>query len=96
MVIYKYTVRVPFAFVGESSMEMPKGAEILSVGVQGNDIVVWARVDDEAEHVHRVVRVLGTGWHHLQTPEVSKYIGTVQFVEEGQPLVFHLFDMGEM
>lgn len=95
MVVFKYIVPVPSPFMQDSAITMPKGAQILSVGAQGNDIVIWARVDPEAEKVHRIVKILGTGWAHCDAPDVSKFIGTVQFVENGRPLVFHLFDIAE-
>jgi len=88
-----------------SMVTMPKGAEILSVGLKDAaspilpnpvsplGISIWALVEVGASTVQREIRVSGTG--HSVQDDVSKnnYIGTV--ILENGALVFHFFDMGE-
>lgn len=86
LTIWKY----PLA-VDASVLEMPMGAKVLSVGVQGaEDAVLWALVDPEAPKMKRRVRVYGTG--HLvenETGELFEFAGTFQLAALG--LVFHVF-----
>lgn len=75
----------------ETPLQMPRGAIVLSAGVQGTAIMVWAKVDPEAELVTHKIHVYGTG-HEIanSNPELS-FIGTV-FMDV---FVFHVFDAGE-
>lgn len=78
--IYKYTMD------NNSSISIPKGAEILSVGAQGSDVCIWATVEPDAEKETEEYSVLGTGW---DVPESARcFIGTAQ-LDNG--LVFHVF-----
>lgn len=78
--IYKYTLN-------NVGIEMPIGAEILTVQIQNDKPCIWAMVDPEAEKKVRHFQVFGTG---QPIPEVSmKYIGTYQ--ELGGSLVWHVF-----
>lgn len=86
MVIYKYEVSVH----GEPT-HIPKGGEILAAGVQGNDIVVWARVNPETPTVPHYFPVYGTG-HEID--ELHSCLPLINTVFLG-PLVFHVFDGGE-
>jgi hypothetical protein len=94
--IYKYLVS-PFDVT-----EMPRGAEVLSVGAQGDEIVVWAFVsyDDTTkapmEKVPRRLVAVSTGYVFAKdedAPKRDQFIGTVQ-MRDG--LVFHIFDLGEL
>jgi hypothetical protein len=99
-VVWKYAA-APGGFV----VEMPKGAEVVSVGLQDPDIrfapvgdigkvfVFWACVDPNAPLVNRKFRTVGTGHSYFIEDEVYKFVGTVQFPDG---LVFHLFDLGEV
>lgn len=89
-VIYKYEVSI----ADTSSIEMPKGAQLLSVQVQGDWPQPWALVDPSRPKVRRKLTLLGTG-HPLPVPgePVMHYIGTVQM--NGGAFVFHLSDNGE-
>ena len=83
-----------------ASVEMPKGAVVLSVGVQpdgigGQALKLWAIVPDpHAEKETRRFRVAGTG-HPLHEPHsdpafsVGGFLGTV--IWPGGSLVFHVF-----
>lgn len=68
-----------------------EGAEVLAVGVQGNKIVLWARVDPEAREVARRFPVYGTGHEIAPDDDALPLIGTV-FMDD--ILVFHIFDGG--
>ena len=70
-------------------VEMPKGAEILTVQEQYSKPTLWVLVDDEIEEVEqRVINIYGTGDN--MKPTSRKYIGTYQLME-GR-LVFHVFE----
>ncbi len=73
-------------------VQMPKGADTLSVGIQGQDIMVWARVNPNSIMITRRLPVYGTG--HVIDPldHELPLIGTVFM----GPLVFHVFDGGEV
>jgi hypothetical protein len=91
--IFKYPLTPPRAAISPFDVEMPKGAHVLSVGVQGDDeMVAWALVDPDAEKVVRRFAVYPTGLVEV-SPHPGRFIGTVMF-ERGR-LVFHVFDVGE-
>lgn len=82
-VIWKYVVK-PY-----QKVKMPLYAELLSVGVQGTDVVVWAAVHPGQEMGARQIEVVPTGG---MMPTLAKaHLGTVQFPSG---LVFHIFDGG--
>ena len=79
--IWKYKV--------ENIIEMPKGAEILSVQIQNGQMFnacIWVKVNPENELEKRKFVVIGTG--HSFDDTNMKYIGTYQ---DG-PFVWHLFE----
>ncbi len=55
--IHKYTFKIE----DEVSIEMPKGARILSVQCQDDIPVMWALVDTENELETRLFNIFGTG-----------------------------------
>lgn len=69
---------------------MPRGAVVLSVDRQGENIVLYAKVDPESVHVEvHDVWVFGTG-HPIPTlAETACFVGTVNLYA-GQ-LMFHVF-----
>lgn len=84
--IFKYPLDVQFANV----VPMPKGAEILSVAEQRNQIVVYAMVDDEVSEMEdQVIHIEPTG--HPVEIDVSKcrFLGTVKMYEGDY--MFHVF-----
>lgn len=81
--IWKYTLHP------KTELEMPKAAEILTVGIQGDDIVMWAKVNPEAPLETRTFLGFGTG-HDLPDQIPLKYVGTTLFT--GHNLVFHIFE----
>lgn len=77
--IYKYRLEP-----GETILTLR--GKILSAGVQGDDIMVWAVHDDNALDRQVRVSVMGTGHPFVNAPE-SDFIGTVFL----GPFVFHVF-----
>jgi hypothetical protein len=69
-------------------LEMPVGAEILTVALQHGAPQLWARVDPDAPREMRLFRWAGTG-HRLHERE-RRYIGSIQMLTGA--LVFHLFE----
>jgi hypothetical protein len=104
-VVWKYAA-APGGFV----VEMPKGAEVVSVGLQDPDIrfapvgdigkvfVFWACVDPNAPLVNRKFRTVGTGHSYFIEDEAGKQeqYKFVGTVQFPNGLVFHLFDLGEV
>lgn len=82
--IYKYPVTIDDVF----DVEMPRGAQVLSVDVQGGRPQMWARVDPSAPVEQRRFQLRGTG-HPLNGNE-GRFVGTFQM--HGGSLVFHLFE----
>lgn len=78
--IYKYRLEP-----GRETVLSLRG-KILSAGVQGDDIMVWAVHDEGALERPVRVSVMGTGHVFVDAPE-SDFIGTVFL----GPLVFHVF-----
>lgn len=83
-VIWKY----PLAVTSENWIEMPWGAEVLTVQRQGEAVCLWAKVDPTADKKKRMFVVLPTGMEYEEFP--SRYIGTFQV--HGGALIFHVFE----
>ena len=72
------------------SIDLPKGAQILTVQVQRGEPCIWALVDPDAPKEKRHFVLLGTGHvHSKRLLEGCSYVGSYQ-VQGGQ-LVFHLW-----
>ena len=71
---------------------MPYGARVLSVGVQGQDILVWALVDPKAPIVVHMFAIRETGHPVLPEVEQGDFLGTIF----SGPFVWHIFDLGEL
>lgn len=71
------------------AIDMPKGAEILSLQVQGSTPCIWALCDPHAEPETRYFRTYGTG--HPVESEPGRFIGTYQIMNGA--LVFHVFEV---
>jgi hypothetical protein len=91
--VYKY----PIPITDNVTIDLPVGAEILSVGVQKGvnvhgypeAVCLWALVTPASPVERRRFRVVGTG-HPISSNENLKFIGTVML--EGGALVFHVFE----
>jgi len=82
--------KFPLTITDQNEIEMPKGAELLTVQMQHGEPQLWASVDPQAPKVSRRIMVHGTG-HPVDLFNV--YLATFQTM--GGYLVFHVFDAGE-
>lgn len=82
--------KFPFENMGMFGLDMPKGAEILTVQVQGGIPCIWEMVDPGQEKKKRTIVIHGTG-HPIQQAEEKKYIGTYQ--EMQGELIWHVFEL---
>lgn len=70
------------------AIQMPGGAQLLAVQMQGGAPQLWALVDPtEAHKEMRTIRIFGTGNPIGEYP--GDYLGTFQL--DGGALVFHAF-----
>ena len=70
-------------------IEMPEGAEILTVQLQHGKPCLWAIVNPEAAcRQNRRIETFGTG--HLMSEQARRYVGSYQLY--GGDLVFHVFE----
>jgi len=84
MKIFKWNLQI----VDFQEIEMPIGAQILSMQIQNENPQLWALVDEKNATEKRSFITCGTG---QEIPEdVGDYIGTYQ-IENGS-LVFHVFE----
>ena len=84
--IYKYEIH-PSNLV----LELPEGAEILTVQSQHEEAFIWALVNPYNKKAFRYFELFGTG--HPVPCDMGinrRYIGTFQL--SGGALVFHLFE----
>ncbi|QDP50485.1 MAG: hypothetical protein Unbinned6284contig1001_41 [Prokaryotic dsDNA virus sp.] len=81
-VIYKYVL------TPECSIDMPKGAKILHLGNQNEQICLWVNANQANEPERRHFTIVGTGITF--DDESLNYIGTVQL--HGREFVFHAFE----
>lgn len=91
--IFKY----PLGITDNQTIKLPRGAHILSVMNQHDNIVLYALVnDDEKKNVSVSIKIVGTG-HSVNFPICSpmfvndayKFLGTVSLY--GGELMFHVF-----
>ena len=81
MKIFKYFVDM----MSDPVIVMPDGADILTVSIQNNEMVVWAKVDPSVAYFRAYqFYVVGTGF---DVPKDAKYLETVQ--DDGS--VWHIF-----
>ena len=82
-IIWKYTL-----VHGHQTVTMPEGAEVLSVAMQGDRIMLWALVRPDAAPSPRRFVVIGTGW---KLPEGEwRFLRTV--LTDGGAFVWHVFE----
>lgn len=102
-VIYKYPLAKKQSPEPQLVPGIPRGAEILSVGVQENELVLWVMFEDTGAKMPplalRKILVVWTG-HLFPKAEPMRFIGTVTTLSEDKrweqmPLVWHVFDLGE-
>ena len=83
MKIWKYEIPAS----GAGILEIPEGAKLLDVQVQGGVPCVWALVNPAAPAVGREFSTYETG--QLLPDDTGDYLATYQIPEED--LVFHVF-----
>jgi hypothetical protein len=83
-VVYKYIL--PLEHGDKHDVKMPVNARILHVGMQGNNICIWALVWPLITQEERYFQIVGTG--HLFDATGKVHIGSVQ--HEG--FVWHVFE----
>ena len=78
-----------FGLSEHCTLDIPRGATILTAREQGDDVCIWAEVDPKASLEKREFRVFGTGF---ELPEKAMvYLGTAQ-LHEGR-LVLHAYEV---
>lgn len=86
--VFKYKLTL-----GSDVISMPRGALPLDVGFQGEQLVLWAKVDPDRDTCPHEFASIPTGgscpW------DTSMYVGTVMVELENGPFVVHVFDLGE-
>jgi len=88
--IYKYRLS-PTSNV----IEMPEGAQVLSVHEQQGDVCLYAEVDTSRPYENRLFLVAGTGWN-IDDSDMHygrKFIGTVVCDGLWGQLVWHVFEL---
>ena len=86
--IWKYDVMIN----DSQKIEMPQGANLLSVQIQNGIPCIWAIVNPMNAEVERVIQMAGTG-HDMSERVMGAFLGTIQ-LNDGA-LIFHVFDNGE-
>ena len=85
--IFKY----PIPMDDYCSLDLPKGAKILTVQEQHGEPQIWALVDPEKQTEIRNFRLAGTGHPIKEKEEDLSHIETFQMMNG--TLVFHLFEI---
>lgn len=99
-VTFKYPVPISaLDSLNSVAIDMPAGAEILSVAEQHSRLTLWAKVDPEAANIKRRLVVLGTGnafdedeLRDAFSCEEPFFVGTA-LLHDGA-LVLHVYDYG--
>ena len=82
--IYKYPIQP-----GLTVLELPRGAQVLTVQMQGDRPFLWARLDTRQPLERRTFEVFGTGDGMPDDPRLM-YVATFQM--DGGALVWHVFE----
>lgn len=85
--IFKYSLDV-----GDTTLDMPQNAEVLSVQIQYGSITLWAYVVEGLVTEKRKFSVFGTGHHLPDDVETENFVGTVQ----ESSFVWHVFETTEV
>ena len=85
--IWKYGLKM----VDSQEINMPEGAEILTVQTQFDMPCIWALVDPKAKIEQRFFVIYGTGHDiYFDMGVKRKYIGTFQIMKGAG--IYHLFE----
>jgi len=74
--------------IDKQEIQIPVGAELLTVQLQNGEPCLWARVDTDQLVETRQIEIHGTG--HELPDTTRKYIGTYQMAND--TLIFHVFE----
>ena len=82
-----------YAISNGEVIELPKDAEILHVGLQGDSLFLWAYVDPNAPPEGRRFSIRATGEYMEDTPRkhIQTYMQRSQTYVQS-PLVWHVFE----
>lgn len=69
--------------------DIPNGGRIISTGVQGGRVFVWAVVEPDIKPTPRTLYVVATG---TQVPELAGRLVGLAFSHDGMQTVFHVFE----
>jgi len=83
--IWKYNLEI----TDEQFINIPEGAEILTIQIQKGKPVLWGLVNDKDKNETRKIRIFGTGIPII-TDWSLKYIGTYQLLNGD--LIGHVFE----
>jgi hypothetical protein len=76
-------------------IDMPRGANIIGVGLQFGDLRLYAEIDTDHTNVRREIRIVNTG-QELRTMQESPrsllHIGSVQLESAGRCYVWHVYE----
>lgn len=76
-------------------LDMPRGAKLLSVGLQFGDLWLYAEIDTEHANEKREFRIINTG-QELRTshesPRSFAYVDTVSLESAGRVFVWHVYE----
>ena len=81
MKIFKY----PFEIDIVVKVDMPKGASVIFLDMQGRTPCIWAKVDPRNPTEERQYYVLGTGWDVPK--DAGGHVGSLQ-----DGFVYHVFE----
>lgn len=81
--------KFPLAVEDFQKIEMPKGAEVLTVQTQNESLCIWAILNPSANTTElRGFWVLGTGNPVVHEDHIGRYVGTAQL----RGFVWHVFE----
>lgn len=70
--VFKYLLQLTPVQV----LELPAGANIVSVQLQRRQLSAWAEIDPEQPKIKRKIYILGTG--HILPADAEKHLASVQ------------------
>ena len=90
--IWKFPLGTSSAYT--ISIMIPKGANLLTVGIQQRVFMLWAEIDTSAPEVTRNFVIYATGEPLIPggIMREEKYVGTIIY----DALSWHVYDLGEV
>jgi len=88
--VYKYTILRTSQSTVEDHLLLPRGAQILSVAEQRDEIVLYAVTDNlQTEYENYRIHIAGTGHPLPDDIDTARFLGTVNLMEGS--LMFHVY-----